>query len=405
MVGWRACWECWGLVLLPPSLPPQLPQPPLLPARPFAGSTGTVVRPHLPNSTPTPTTPPQVCLAAERCGNLDFDARADMWWKAEGFHCRSVSAAGAAAVGFWPIFRKVIGSSMLWGAGTAMGEVPPYAISYHAAKAGIKNAEVEQMLGVSSSGGSGGGGWFPQRRMGAAGAVCLRPGLGWGSRDGGRGGPAAAGVPVVSLACCLVPSRGFPHDVYPLVCSFPGLLAALVNRMKNWMLGFIRQHGFWGILLLAAYPNAAFDLCGICCGHFLMPFWEFFGATLIGKGVIKVAGQTAFFVTLFREQSREWAFDGLERVVPDVLPFLNLPDGATPAQVPSGGLAVLRPVFTVAAAGRAGEPMAFLPALAHLPLLLASSPRGSLHYLLPHSHPPTRSTHLCRRCTARSTRR
>jgi hypothetical protein len=58
--------------------------------------------------------------------------------------------------------------------------------------------------------------------------------------------------------------------------------------MKNWMLGFIRRHGFWGILLLAAYPNAAFDLCGICCGHFLMPFWQFFGATLLGKGVIKV---------------------------------------------------------------------------------------------------------------------
>jgi uncharacterized membrane protein YdjX (TVP38/TMEM64 family) len=47
-------------------------------------------------------------------------------------------------------------------------------------------------------------------------------------------------------------------------------------------------HGFWGILLLAAYPNAAFDLCGICCGAFQMPFWEFFGATLLGKGGIKV---------------------------------------------------------------------------------------------------------------------
>ena len=53
----------------------------------------------------------------------------------------------------------------------------------------------------------------------------------------------------------------------------------------------LQAHGFWGILLLAAYPNAAFDLCGICCGHFLMPFWEFFGATLIGKGGIKVGGR------------------------------------------------------------------------------------------------------------------
>ena len=45
---------------------------------------------------------------------------------------------------------------------------------------------------------------------------------------------------------------------------------------------------------------AAFDLCGICCGAFMMPFWEFFGATLIGKGVVKVTGQTAFFIALFR---------------------------------------------------------------------------------------------------------
>lgn len=39
----------------------------------------------------------------------------------------------------------------------------------------------------------------------------------------------------------------------------------------------------------AAWPNAAFDLCGICCGHFQMPFWQFFGATFIGKALVKVS--------------------------------------------------------------------------------------------------------------------
>ena len=29
----------------------------------------------------------QVCLAAEECGHLDFDTRADTWWSSEGFHC------------------------------------------------------------------------------------------------------------------------------------------------------------------------------------------------------------------------------------------------------------------------------------------------------------------------------
>jgi uncharacterized membrane protein YdjX (TVP38/TMEM64 family) len=66
------------------------------------------------------------------------------------------------------------------------------------------------------------------------------------------------------------------------------------------MLQIITTHGFMGILLLASWPNAAFDLCGICCGHFQMPFWEFLGATLIGKGVIKVNGQSLFFTALFR---------------------------------------------------------------------------------------------------------
>lgn len=79
-----------------------------------------------------------------------------------------------------------------------------------------------------------------------------------------------------------------------------GIFGQIVAAMQAWMMRVIQQHGFFGILLLASWPNAAFDLCGICCGAFLMPFWEFFGATLIGKGVIKVSGQSLFFVALFR---------------------------------------------------------------------------------------------------------
>lgn len=42
--------------------------------------------------------------------------------------------------------------------------------------------------------------------------------------------------------------------------------------------------------------------------------------------------QTAFFVALFRQQTRERLFTVLEHVVPDVLPFLHL-NGQTPMQV------------------------------------------------------------------------
>ena len=34
---------------------------------------------------------------------------------------------------------------------------------------------------------------------------------------------------------------------------------------------------------MSAWPNFAFDLCGMCCGHFKMDFWTFISATILGK--------------------------------------------------------------------------------------------------------------------------
>ena len=48
-------------------------------------------------------------------------------------------------------------------------------------------------------------------------------------------------------------------------------------------------------------PNPLFDLAGITCGHFLVPFWTFFGATLIGKAVIKMHIQKMFVIIAFNE--------------------------------------------------------------------------------------------------------
>lgn len=83
------------------------------------------------------------------------------------------------------------------------------------------------------------------------------------------------------------------------------------------MIDFLKKHGFIGVLLMAAWPNMAFDLCGICCGHFLMPFWTFFGATFIGKALIKVNLQACFFIMLFSRDYLEAFVAFIDRLTPD----------------------------------------------------------------------------------------
>jgi len=172
----------------------------------------------------------KVCLAAAACKTLDFETRSDIWFiaNANAFTCPETIPI-EDSVTFWGIFLKVVLPCFVWGAGTAIGEIPPYAVSRAASLAGRANEEFEDIKESKSQ---------------------------WD----------------------------------------------LLNRMKMWMIDFLERHGFWGVLLMAAWPNMAFDLCGICCGHFLMPFWVFFGATFIGKALIKVNMQACFFIMLFSNE-------------------------------------------------------------------------------------------------------
>jgi len=145
---------------------------------------------------------------------------------------------------FSAIFFKVFLPCLLWGAGTAFGEVPPYALSRAARLAGQRNAEFDELHEATSK-----------------------------------------------------------YDLF--------------NRMKVWMINFLQKHGFWGVILMSAWPNMAFDLCGICCGHFLMPFSTFISATLIGKALIKVNLQAMFFITLFSKKHLADFVAGVERIIPD----------------------------------------------------------------------------------------
>jgi membrane protein YqaA with SNARE-associated domain len=78
-----------------------------------------------------------------------------------------------------------------------------------------------------------------------------------------------------------------------------------MDKMKMQMHNIIQKIGFFGILAAASIPNPLFDLAGITCGHFLIPFWTFFGATFIGKAFIKMHIQKCFIIFIFTEHHVE----------------------------------------------------------------------------------------------------
>ncbi|KAK9086782.1 hypothetical protein Syun_029176 [Stephania yunnanensis] len=85
-----------------------------------------------------------------------------------------------------------------------------------------------------------------------------------------------------------------------------GVIANFLNKIKRWLLSHSQHLNFFTILVLASVPNPLFDLAGIMCGQFGIPFWEFFLATLIGKAIIKTHIQTVFIILLCNNQLLGW---------------------------------------------------------------------------------------------------
>ena len=113
------------------------------------------------------------------------------------FPCE-VQPEGTPLPTYWELYWKVIAAAVIWGVGTAAGEIPPYQFSYLAAVAGEANAELAAELEEAKN-----------------------------SDD-----------------------MSLPYSVRKF------------NAMKAWMVDFIERRGFWGVYLMSAWPNAAFDLCG-----------------------------------------------------------------------------------------------------------------------------------------------
>ncbi|CAA7404140.1 unnamed protein product [Spirodela intermedia] len=135
------------------------------------------------------------------------------------------------------ILPQIQTEAILWGIGTALGELPPYFISKAASRSGGRLDAVEELNTPSS--------------------------------------------------------------------DDDGLTSALLNRIKHQILAHAQHLNFFTILLLASVPNPLFDLAGILCGQFGIPFWKFFLATLTGKAIIKTHIQTIFIISLCNNQLLE----------------------------------------------------------------------------------------------------
>ncbi|UMM21479.1 hypothetical protein L5515_003145 [Caenorhabditis briggsae] len=197
-----------------------------------------------------------VTMAAYECQSLDFPEPP----YPESIQCPSTKSS--IAVTFWQIVAKVRVESLLWGAGTALGELPPYFMARAARISGQEpdDEEYREFLELMNAD---------------------------KEQDGEQ-------------------------------------KLSMGERIKSWVEHNIHRLGFPGILLFASIPNPLFDLAGITCGHFLVPFWSFFGATLIGKALVKMHVQMGFVILAFSDHHAE-TFVKLLESIPAVGPHIRKP--------------------------------------------------------------------------------
>lgn len=174
-----------------------------------------------------------VTIAAYECGSLNFPEPP----YPDQIICPEEGTT-IWATSLWTIMQKVKIESVMWGAGTALGELPPYFMARAARLSGHDLDDEEELKEFEDL----------QKK-----------------------------------------SEQNPDSM------------TFMETTKVLMEKIVKRVGFLGILACASIPNPLFDLAGITCGHFLIPFWTFFGATLLGKAVIKMTIQVLFVIIAFNE--------------------------------------------------------------------------------------------------------
>jgi len=89
----------------------------------------------------------RVAVAANNCGHTNFNSFTDIWFHEQitPFQCLT-PPINSDNLSFLSIFLKTMIPSMLWGAGTAIGEIPPYALSRAATLAGQRTADMDEIF-------------------------------------------------------------------------------------------------------------------------------------------------------------------------------------------------------------------------------------------------------------------
>ena len=99
-----------------------------------------------------------------------------------------------------------------------------------------------------------------------------------------------------------------------------------MTKAKRFLYRLLQKHAFVTVLICASIPNPLFDLAGLTCGHFLIPFHVFFLATTIGKAFFKVHIQMLSIIFIFSNSNVQnfleflntfspWARNKLELVI------------------------------------------------------------------------------------------
>lgn len=96
-----------------------------------------------------------------------------------------------------------------------------------------------------------------------------------------------------------------------------------IEGWELWLIKFIHKLGFFGIVLFAAIPNPLFDVAGLASGIAQVPFVSFFGATMIGKAIIKVLLQSSFVVYIFHGNNLDLLLAQVQKILSDYFPSLG----------------------------------------------------------------------------------